>query len=83
MGNYLRFKLFLQTDVKTPKDSHVESQTRRPTQQPTGIKSKEADTSQVKSGGRVHNFNNMSNTDDVTVYEENESKVPQIGEFLD
>lgn len=83
MKNDLPFKLFLQTDVKTPKDSHVESQTRKPTQQPTGMKSKQADTSQAKSGGRAHNFNNVSNIDDVTVYEGNESEVPQVGEFFD
>lgn len=73
----------MQTGVKTPKDSHVESQTRKSTQQPAGMKSKEADTSRVKSGGRAYNFNNVSNIDDVTVYEGNDPAVPQVGEFLD
>lgn len=72
----------MQTGVKTPKDSHVESQTRRPTQQPTGMKSKETDTSRVKSGGKTYDVDNASNIDDVNVYEEDDSAIPQVGDLL-
>ncbi|EFN80293.1 hypothetical protein EAI_10809 [Harpegnathos saltator] len=66
-----------------PKDPRLQSQTRKPTQQSTGIRRKEADTSGAKSEGRAYNFNNVSSADDVTVHEENDSVVLQVGEFLD
>lgn len=74
--------LTLQTGVKATKDSRVEPQTKRPTQQ-TGVKSKQSEISQAKSGGRTYDLNDVSNIDDVIVYEENEPAVSQADrEFL-
>jgi hypothetical protein len=69
----------LRTDIKTPKESHMELQPTATRQ--TGMKTKQANPgSQSKNGGRVYDFSNMSNTDDVIIYEKDNSAEFQVGE---
>jgi len=64
----------LQTGVKAVKDLHVESQAKRPIQQ-TKMETKQSDSSQSYNEKVL---NNISNIDDITVYEENDSVELQI-----
>lgn len=69
----------MQTGVKATKDLRVEPQTRRQTE----IKTKQSDTSRAKSGGKAYDLSNISNMDDIIIYEEDESTVLQFDrEFL-
>lgn len=67
-----RENIALQTGIKALKDTHMESEARTFIQQ-TRMEIKQADSDQLKNGGRAYDFSNISNIDDIVAHEENNS----------